>query len=215
MDSITLKALLNRVQPIKGFVYESVRFSKVAPDTLEVVVFPRLGSKAQCSGCQRHCWTYDHLDTRVWIMPPLWIFSMALIYTMRRVDCPACGVVVEKVPWATGKHSLCDGFRLFRAHWARKLSWEEVALSFRVSWADVYASVQWVVEYGLQHRVLENIQALGIDEISVRVGRGFWTLIYQIDTHLVRLLWIGHDRKQETLLGGLNALGDAVCAGLR
>jgi transposase len=215
MRSVTLNAILNRVQPIKGFVYESVCFSKTMADTIEVVVFPRLGSQARCSGCERHCSTYDHLDTRTWIMTPLWTFALALIYTMRRVDCPACGVVVEKVPWATGKHSLCDGFRLFLAHWARKLSWDEVALSFRVSWNDVYASIQWVVDYGLRHRVLENIQALGIDEICVRVGRVFWTLLYQIDAHMTRLLWVGHDRCEHTLRAGLDSLGHTVCAGLR
>jgi transposase len=215
MYSVTLKAILNKVQPIKGFVYESVRFSQIAADTIEAVVFPRAGSKGQCGGCGRACSTYDHLDTRVFIMPPLWIFSMVLIYTMRRVSCAECGVVVERVPWATGKHSLCDGFRVFLAHWARKLSWQEVALSFGVSWADVYDSVQWVVEYGLKHRLLENIQAIGIDEICVRMGGVFWTLIYQIDAHMVRLLWIGQDRTQDTLLRGFNALGDSVCAGLR
>lgn len=215
MYSTTLKSILNQVQPIKGFLYESVRFSPAIPDTIEVLVVPRLGSKAQCRGCGRPGPTYDHLETRTWIMPPLWKFTMALIYTMRRVDCSSCGVVVEKVPWATGKHGLCDGFRLLLARWARKLSWQEVALSFGVSWADVYASVQWVVEYGLKNRVLQNIQAIGIDEICVRVGRVFWTLIYQIDEHLVRLLWIGYDRTEQTLLQGLNTLGDSVCAGIR
>ena len=150
MYSLTVKALLNRVQPIKGFVYESVRFSSILPDTLEVAVVPRQGSKARCSGCGQHCSTYDHLGTRTWTMTPLWIFTMALIYTMRRVDCGACGVLVEKVPWASGKHGLTDGFRLFLAHWARKLSWEEVAGAFRVSWADVYASIQWVVRVRAQ-----------------------------------------------------------------
>ena len=56
------------------------------------------------------------------------------------------------------------------------------AVSFKVSWADVYSSVQWVVDYGLKHRVLENILAIGVDEVCVRVGRVFWTLVYQIDT---------------------------------
>src|SRR5258708_10739255 len=215
MYSITLKSILNQVQPIKGFLYESVRFSPAIPDTIEVLIVPRLGSKAQCRGCGRPGPTYDHLETRTWIMPPLWKFTMALIYTMRRVDCPSCGVVVEKVPWATGKHGLCDGFRLLLARWGRKLSWQEVALSFGVSWADVYASIQWVVEYGLKNRVLQNIQAIGIDEICVRVGRVFWTLIYHIDEHLVRLLWIGYDRTEQTLLQGLNTLADSVCAGIR
>ena len=214
MYSITLKSILNKVQPIKGFVYESVRYSKVLKDAIEVGVVPRVGSKAVCSGCGEHRPTYDHLAAaRTWLMPPLWPFVLVLIYVMRRVCCPTCGVVVEKVPWATGKHRLCDGFRLFLAHWARKLSWDEVAESFRVSWADVYASVQWVVDYGLKHRVLEGIRAIGVDEICVRVGRVFWTLIYQIDDHLTRLLWVGHDRTEQTLLEGLNSLGEAVCAG--
>jgi len=216
MYCITLKSLLNKVQPIKGFRYESVNYSKIHPDTIEAAVVPRQGSTAQCSQCGRRGPTYDHApDPRVWQMPPVFKFVLVLIYTMRRVNCPTCGVRVEKVPWATGKHTLCDGFRLFLAHWARKLSWEEVALSFKVSWPDVYASVQWVVDYGLKHRVLENIRAIGVDEICVRVGRVFWTLIYQIDEHMVRLLWIGHDRTRETLLEGFQALGDSVCAGIR
>ncbi len=216
MYSITLKSILNKVQPIKGFVYESVRFSPALPETIEVAVLPREGSRARCSGCGRACPTYDHAERpRLWILPPLFKFALALIYTMRRVKCPDCGVVVEKVPWATGKHGLCDGFRLLLARWARKLSWDETAESFHVSWADVYASVQWVVEYGLQHRVLENIRAIGIDEICVRVGRVFWTLIYQIEEGLTRLLWVGHDRSEATLLRGLNSLGAEVCAGIR
>ncbi len=216
MYSITLKSILNKVQPVKGFVYESVRYSTAVPDTIEAAVVARVGSQGRCSRCGRVCPTYDHAERpRVWIMPPLFKFAMVLIYMMRRVDCRSCGVVVEKVPWATGKHSLCDGFRLLLARWARKLSWDETADSFKVSWADVYASVQWVVDYGLQHRVLDNIRAIGIDEICVRVGRVFWTLIYQIDEHLTRLLWVGHDRTEQTLLAGLNSLGEAVCAGIR
>lgn len=216
MYSITLKSILNKVQPIKGFLYESVTYSTEVRDAIEAVVVPRAGSQPRCSGCGRACPTYDHAPRpRVWILPPLFKFALVLIYIMRRVKCPDCGVLVEKVPWATGKHTLCDGFRLLLARWARKLSWDETAESFHVAWADVYASVQWAVEYGLEHRVLGTIQAIGIDEICVRVGRVFWTLIYQIDEGLTRLLWIGHDRTEQTLLRGLNSLGAEVCAGIR
>ena len=146
---------------------------------------------------------------------PVFKFALILIYTMRRVDCPTCGMVVEKVPWASGKHRLCDGFRLLLARWARQLSWEETALAFNVSWADVYASVEWVVEYGLQHRVLKDTVTIGIDEICVRVGRVFWTLIYQIDEDMTRLLWVGHDRTERTLLEGFDSLGEEALSGLR
>ena len=75
------------------------------------------------------------------------------------------------MPLGQARKALVSWFvsRSFLAQWARKLSWDEVALSFHVSWADVYASVQWVVDYGLKHRVLGNVQAIGIDEICVRI----------------------------------------------
>jgi hypothetical protein len=80
MYSITLKSILNEVQPIKGFVYETIRYSSVMPDAIEVAIVPREGSKARCSGCGRACTTYDHAERpRVWIMPPLFKFAMALI----------------------------------------------------------------------------------------------------------------------------------------
>ena len=216
MCSITLKTILNEVHPINGFVYDSVRRSTVRRNTIEVAVLPRQGSQARCSGCGRACPTYDTARRpRLWKLAPLFKFALVLIYAMRRVQCRTCGVVVEKVPWATGKLGLCDGFRLFLAHWARKLSWQETAQSFGVAWADVYGSVKWVVAYGLKHRVLENIQAIGIDEVCVRVGRVFWTLIYQIDEPMTRLLWVGHDRTEKTLLAGFESLGQAVCQGIR
>jgi transposase len=216
MCSITLKTILNEIHPINGFVYDRLRRSTVQQDTIEVMVLPRKNSPARCSGCGRACPTYDTARAaRVWKLPPLFKLAMVLIYAMRRVTCPTCGVVVEKVPWATGKLGLCDAFRLFLAHWARKLSWQETAQSFGVGWADVYGSVQWVVDYGLKHRVLDNIQAIGIDEICVRVGRVFWTLIYQIDEHMTRLLWVGHDRTEKTLLAGFASLGQTVCQGIR
>jgi transposase len=213
--SLTLKTLLNCVQPIKGFVYESVQFSKLMADTIEVVVFPRLGSSPCCSGCGRRGPCYDHLETRVWLMPPLWAFSLALIYTMRRVHCPKCGVLVERVPWAQGKQTLTDSFRLWLARWARCLSWSEVASWFHVTWADVYRSVRWVVDYGLAHRSLEGIVALGVDEVCVQVGPVYWTLVYQIDVGLTRLLCIGKDRTKESLGQCLDQLGSEACRSIR
>jgi transposase len=176
---------------------------------------PRLRSRACCSGWGRFRPGYDQLPTRVWLLNPLGLYSLGLIYTRRRVHCPTCGGVAEKLPWASGKHPLTEGFGLFLAHWARKLSWQEVARSFGVAWADVYASVRWGVDYGLAHRSLAGIVAVGVDEGCVRPGRIFWTLLYQIDAGGTRLLWIGHARQEQTLRAGLAALGASVCAGWR
>ena len=64
-----VKTVLNRVHPIKGFVYDKVRFEG---DAIEIEVRSRKRSRAFCSGCGRRGPTYDHLDTRRFAFVPLW-----------------------------------------------------------------------------------------------------------------------------------------------
>jgi transposase len=97
-------------------------------------------------------------------------------------------------------------YRCFLARWAQKLSWQEVARSFRTSWDKVYNSVQYVVGYGLAHRQLDDVTALGVDEIAYSKGHHYLTLLYQIDTHRRRLLWMGEARTKKTLHEGFTAL---------
>jgi transposase len=119
---------------------------------------------------------------------------------MRRVNCPKCGVKVEEVPWGIGKNELTKTYMQYLAHWAKKLSWMDVAVSFMTSWEKVFNSVRYVVEWGIEHRELSGITAIGIDEIQWHKGHKYLTLVYQINSGAIRLLWIGKDRKAKTLL---------------
>jgi transposase len=73
---------------------------------------------------------------------------------MRRVDCRSYGVRVEPVPCGIRKHQLTRAHRLFQAHCARKLPWQETAVSFRSSWDNVCQSVEYVVQWGIERRPL-------------------------------------------------------------
>lgn len=215
MENITIKSLLRKLHAIKGFVYESVTVSSTDPNTLWVTVKERRGSRGVCSGCGIKRPGYDRLDVRSWHFVPLWGMQVLFFYALRRVDCPRCGVTVERVPWATGKYQLCDVFRLYLAQWARLLSWAEVARVFRVSWADVYRAVDWVVQFGMEHRNLSGVTAIGVDEIHVGKKEKFWTLVYQIDEHCKRLLWIGTDRTEETFHLFFEGFGTEFCQGIK
>jgi len=126
---------------------------------------------------------------------------------MRRVSCPQCGVRVEAVPWGCGKHQMTTAYVLFLAHWTKKLSWKEVALSFRTSWDKVCQAVEVVVAWGLEHRTLGSIQAIGVDEVAYGKGHKYLTLVYQIDAHCTRLLWVGRERTVKTFEGFLDMIG--------
>jgi transposase len=130
-----------------------------------------------------------------------------LVYAMRRVDCPRCGVVVEMVPWATGKSPMTHAYIWFLANWAKALSWKETARRFRTTWDTVFRAVEHAVRWGLEHRNLEGIRSIGVDELSWKKGHKYLTLVYQIDHGCRRLLHIARDRTAASFNGFFDMLG--------
>ena len=148
-----------------------------ATATIEVDVRPRRGSKARCSCCGKPAPGYDLPHVRRFEFIPIWGYAVMLLYAMRRVQCARCGVKVEQVPWAIGKHSLTKAYMLYLAHWARKLSWKETASSFGTTWNQVCHAVEYVVQWGLEHRQPGTLRAIGVDEIHIGKSHKFLTLV--------------------------------------
>ena len=113
-----LTRLLNACHRFPGFVYEGARLDETTK-TIEIDVRPRRGSKPICSGCSKPARGYDTLSERRFEFIPIWGFAVVLLYSMRRVECRACGVKVEEVPWGIGKHTLTRAYMLYLAHWQR------------------------------------------------------------------------------------------------
>src|SRR4030042_836139 len=145
-----VKTILNRIQKFKSFVYGRVRLvEELGSLALLVEVLPRANGRPVCSGCGLSRPGYDTLPTRRFEFVPLWGIAVFFLYAMRRVSCPACGVVVESVPWASGKHRLTNTYAWFLARWAKRLSWSDVAGAFRTRWEDVYRAGEMAVTWGL------------------------------------------------------------------
>ena len=113
-----LKTILNRVHRQPGFVYGHAEFGSEGERTvLNVEVRCRRRSRGRCSGCLKKRPGYDTLAPRRFAFVPLWGILVYLVYAMRRVDCPKCGVVVEAVPWAHGKERMTTAYMsLFAGH---------------------------------------------------------------------------------------------------
>ena len=185
---------------------------------IEITLQPHGGIRGRCSQCRRPAPGYDRLPERRWRFVPLWGIATWFRYAPRRVQCPEHGVVVEYLPWSDGKRPLTYALMGFLARWARRLSWRETARVFQTSWESVYRSVEWFVEWGLAERQLAGVESMGVDEIHWGHGlraANFLTVIYQIDGHCRRLLWVGQRRTEATLRRGLKALGPEVVKGLR
>jgi len=214
--AMLVKTLLNQVHPVKGFVYGRIHRvadrAQVCGYRLEVAVRPRAGSRGLCSGCGQRGPTYDTgEEARAFDFVPLWGIAVVLLYALRRIDCGRCGVKVEAVPWVApgSKSRMTLAFTVFLARWARRLSWKEVAAVFHVSWDRVYRAVEGVVEYGLKHRDLSGIGAIGVDEVAWAKGHFYLTLVYQLDEGRRRLLHIAEGRSVKSFLGFFQMLKKA------
>lgn len=211
-----VKTILNRVEKHRSFVYSAeVLIETSGGPEITIDIQPRKNSDAICSGCSQSRPGYDRLPPRRFQYVPLWGIDVFFVYAMRRVDCLECGVSVETVPWAEGKHHSTKKFMWFIAGWAKRLSWQETARIFRTNWKTVFHSVEMAVEWGRAHLDLKGLSAIGVDEIAWKKGHNYLTLVYQIDEGSRRLLWVGQKRTVKTLLRFFKWLGPNRAAELK
>ena len=91
-----------------------------------------------CSVCGRPGPGYDtDPKPRRFEFVPLWQIPVYFVYVMRRVNCPKCGVKVEKVPWCDGKTS-----RILWTVWEQSFVWSVAMTRCPVSAAE---SAIWAV----------------------------------------------------------------------
>ena len=211
-----IQTILNQVEKFKSFVYgEASLETRDDGWALVVEMEPRKNGRVFCSGCGRPGPAYDHLEERRFEYVPIWGVLVFLAYRMRRVDCKRCGVTVEMVPWCDGKNQLTTTYRWYLAGWAKRLSWSEVGSIFRTSWDSVCRAVGHAVEWGLAHRDLSRVTALGVDEIAWARGHRYLTLLYDIGGGTKRLLAVAEARTEASLRTCLESLGEPVCLGVK
>src|SRR5580700_1369956 len=144
MELITI---LNRCHRFRGFVYQQAHLG-ADKKSIEVAVRPRKGSTAVCSRCHLPAPGYDQLAERRFEFIPLWGFSSSFC-----TPCSGSTVAVAAL-WPSKK-------------------WKETAEAFRTSWDKVFDAVEHVVTFGLEHRTLGQIDAIGVDEIQYSKGHKY------------------------------------------
>lgn len=163
--------------------------------------------KPRCSGCGKRRGGYDTLEVRVWRHLDFGGVRVYLRYGLRRVDCPKCGVVAEKVPWCditTGRFTIpfeeAVGFLVQRCD---KTSVQEM---FGIAWVTVGQIAERVVDRHRPGDPLDGLTAIGIDELSYRKGHKYVTTVTDLVTG--RIVWAHEGKNAETLTSFFEELGE-------
>jgi transposase len=84
----------------------------------------------------------------------------------------------------------------------------ETAEAFRTSWDKVFDAAEHVATWGLEHRTLGQIDAIGVDEIQYSKEHKYLTLVYQIELGVTRLLC--KERTIESFQGFFTTMGEGI-----
>jgi transposase len=132
-------------------------------------------------------------------------FTFILEYAPRRVDCPTCGVLVEKVPWARHDCRFTRDFEEMVAYLAQTTDKTSVCKLMGISWSTVGNVVARVVADKLDPHRLDELRKIGVDEFSYRKRHRYITVV--VDHGQQRVIWAGVGKGEEALNGFFRELG--------
>ena len=190
-----MNRIFNQLLNVKNTVVEDVCIvdSPLRPEpVLEVRVRPRRGM-LRCSRCGRKCSGYDRGGgARRWRHQDFGCWRVELVAAMPRVDCPKCGVVVARVPWAEPGSRFTKDFEAECAWLMTVANQRTVSGSLHVSWRTAGAVAHRVAERvkASMPSPFDGLHAIGVDETSHRKGHTYLTVVVDHERH--RVTW-DHD----------------------
>ena len=118
--------------------------------------------------------------------------GVKLVAAMPRVDCPKCGVVVARVPWAEPGSRFTKDFEAECAWLMTVANQRTVSGSLHVSWRTAGAVAHRVAERvkASMPSPFDGLHAIGVDETSHRKGHTYLTVVVDHERH--RVTW-DHD----------------------
>src|SRR3954447_4112081 len=183
-------------------------------DAVVVCVRPRASERGRCGICRRRCARYDWGEgRRRWRALDLGVVFAYVEAEAPRVTCRRHGVVVAAVPWARHGSWFTTAFEDQAAWLAVHASASAVAALMRTSWRAVGGICRrGAEEAGGRRDVFAELRRIGVDEISIRRGQRYLTVV--IDHDSGRLIWAAPGRDRTTVETFLARLGEDRCAEL-
>ena len=131
-----------------------------------------------------------------------------LVYEIRRVNCPDCGVTTEQLPWARPGARHTRDFEDVVLWLAQRTDRTSVATLMRCAWETVTAIINRGVAELLDQRRLDTLYRIGVDEICYRHPHRYLTIIGDHDSGTV--IDIHPGRSKESLANFYTSQPDSV-----
>ena len=169
-----------------------------ATATIEVV--PRWGYKPMCHKCGHkidtaHSWAQRQVRDLNFASTEVWLNCR-----YRKLFCPVCRQIrTEDLELFDPYIRVTKRLAYYIYQLCQVMTVTEVANHLNLNWKTVKAIDKQFLEHHYGKPDLDNLRVLAVDEIAVRCGHQYLTVV--LDYLSGRVLFVGKDRKAETLTG--------------
>ena len=164
-----------------------------------------------CPKCERRGSRYDARERR-WRHLDTMQYRTILVAEVPRVQCDEHGVVQIAVPWSDPKSRFTALFEALVIDWLKEASFSAVARQLSLCWHRGAGIQARAVRRGRGRSKKQRPRRIGVDETSFRKRAEYITVVNDLDRN--RVLWIGDERRKQTLSAFYAELGPRGCAGL-
>ncbi len=183
----------NRLLQIPGAAVTDV---VIGERDVEVMLRPK-NRLLMCPCGKRLPGVYDRRRRR-WRHLDLGRHRLWLVYPIRRVNCPDCGVRTEELPWARPNARHTRDFEDMVLWLAQRTDRTSVSTLMRCAWETVTTIINRGVAELLDQRRLQTLYRIGVDEICYRHPHRYLTVVGDHDTGTVVDVQPGRSRESLT-----------------
>ena len=174
---------------------------------INVSRLPRVGFFCSCCG-NRVFWIWDSYQVYLRDLSISERKTYLVIYK-HRVNCPDCGIKVEKLDFADYYSRCTIRFEEYVARLCRIASIKQVAKLLELDWKTVKEIDKKYLEKEFAIPDYTDLETIGVDEISAHKGHNYFTVV--MDLKKTRVIWVGKGHKKETLDEFFKELGEERC----
>jgi transposase len=177
-----------------------------------LIITPDRRFRLICHQCRKAVKTIHSHRVRVIRDLPVAGTTILLKYHYRKLRCTTCGIRVESQDFVAPKLRVTRRLAQYIADLCRMMTVKEVATHLGLDWKTVKEIDKQALKRQFEAIDWHGIRILAIDEISIRRGHRYLTVV--MDYLSGRVLWMGPGRSQETLDQFFRALPETARKGI-
>jgi transposase len=177
---VHVSTAFNRLLAVPGATVTEV---DITDDAVNVWLKPR--ARLMSCPCGKRLRSFYDRRERRWRHLDLAGRRLWLVFEIRRIDCPDCGIVTEALPWARPGARHTRDFEDMVLWLAQRTDRTTVATLMRCAWETVTAMINRGVAELLDARRLQSLYRIGVDEICYRHPHRYITVVGDHDTGTV------------------------------